>query len=71
MHPGVRNGLALALAALVLVGCVPGSDASGIRISSVPGPVIDRPQFPAVQPQVKGRADGGQVAGLVKAALGM
>ena len=24
-----------------------------------------------VQPQVKGRADGGQVAGLVKAALGM
>jgi pimeloyl-ACP methyl ester carboxylesterase len=58
VHSGVRNGLALALAALMLVGCVPASDTSGIRISSVPGPVIDRPQFPAVQPQVKGLVAG-------------
>lgn len=60
MHLPVRVGAVLLAAALLLAGCDAPSQQAGeeIRISSVPGVAIDRPQFPDPQVSVPGMVDG-------------
>lgn len=60
VHSGVRSGLAAIVAGLTLAGCVPAAnpDAAQIRISSVPGPAVDRPVLPPVEPAVEGLVPG-------------
>jgi len=56
--------LALALGACTPTPAPPSAPSAsvvpenGIRISSVPGPAVDRPQFAATQPDVEGLVDG-------------
>ncbi len=60
MHLPVRAGVVLLAAALLLTGCDAPSQQAGeeIRISSVPGVAIDRPQFPDPGVTVPGMVDG-------------
>nr|WP_300150823.1 alpha/beta hydrolase [Propionicimonas sp.] len=60
VHPAVRAGVLLLASALLLTGCVAPKQTGGeeIRVSSVPGAAIDRPQFAAVDPSVKGLVAG-------------